>query len=231
MKAMILAAGLGTRLQPRTDHIPKALVEVSGKPMLAWVMEKLIQSGIQEVVINIHHFPDQIKDFLKGNNNFGIQVHLSDESAELLDSGGGILNAKQFLEHDVFVVYNVDILCNIDLKNLEQAHRLSHAMATLAVRNRNTSRYLLFDDDFRLRAWENQLTGQYKGQEPNAASELKPLAFSGISIFSPEIFGCIKETGKFSLTDLLLKLAPEHQIRAYPHDEDYWFDLGSEKNI
>jgi len=231
MKAMILAAGLGTRLKPLTDERPKALVEVAGKPMLQWALEKMSAAGIHEIVINIHHYPDQILDFLAKNNNFGLHIDISDERDSLLDSGGGIKKASAFLAGHSFVVYNVDVISDIDIRAMAEAHHQSHALASLAVRPRETSRYLLFDEKLRLRAWQNTKSGEYSGETASPGQAFRALAFSGISIFSPEIFEHMTESGPFPLVGMLLRLAPRHLIRAYIHPEGYWFDLGSPANI
>jgi NDP-sugar pyrophosphorylase family protein len=231
MKAMILAAGLGTRLKPLTDDKPKALVELAGKPMLQWAIEKLTDAGINEIVINIHHYPDQILSFLRQKKNFGIQIHISDERDLLLDSGGGIKKAEPFLAGHPFLVYNVDVITDLDLRAMAAAHESSLALASLAVRPRETSRYLLFDDSLRLRAWQNKKSGEYSGDPAVPGHPFQCLAFSGISLFSADIFEHITETGAFPLVGMLLRLAPQHLVRAYVHEEGYWFDLGSQSNI
>ena len=161
MKAMIFAAGLGTRLKPLTDHMPKALVPVAGKPMLEHVIEKLKATGFDEIVINVHHFAQQIIDFLKANNNFGIKIWISDETEELLDTGGGIKKTAHFFD-EPFLVHNADILSNVDLKALYDYHLTSGNDATLLVSSRKTVRYLLFDDANRLCGWINKETLQTK---------------------------------------------------------------------
>lgn len=162
MKAMIFAAGLGTRLRPLTDNCPKALVEVGGKPMLGRVMQRLIDAGVTEAVVNVHHFAGMIKEYLTANNNFGITVHVSDESDLLLDTGGGILRARQWLDGgEPFIVHNADILSDVDLAAMYRAHEASGADATLLVAHRQSSRYLAFGNaDSRLHGWINTTTGQ-----------------------------------------------------------------------
>ena len=155
MKAMIFAAGLGTRLKPLTDHMPKALVPVAGKPMLEHVIEKLKASGFNEIVINVHHFGNQIIDFLKEKDNFGIQIWISDETEELLDTGGGIKKAAHFFD-EPFLVHNADILSNVNLKDLYEFHQASKNDATLLVSPRKTVRYLLFNEENRLCGWVNK---------------------------------------------------------------------------
>ncbi len=193
MKAMIFAAGLGTRLAPITDTIPKALVDVGRKPMLQRVIENIKASGVSKMVINVHYLAQQIVDFLRDNNNFGIDITISDESDLLLDTGGGLLKAAPLLDGDEpILVHNVDILTDLDFKAMEAAHKESGALATLLVKDRKTSRYLLWDKQMRLRAWINTKTGQTipSGGSPAVSAgqqSLTPLAFSGIHIISPKI--------------------------------------------
>ena len=163
MKAMIFAAGLGTRLRPLTDHMPKALVPVAGKPMLERVILRLKEAGFNEITVNIHHFGEQIIDFLRAHDNFGTEIHISDERGMLLDTGGGIKKARPFLDgQEPFLVHNADILTDIDLAGLYRHHLESDAESTLLVSERKTSRYLLFDDDYHLHGWINKSTGEVK---------------------------------------------------------------------
>ena len=165
MKAMIFAAGLGTRLRPLTDNMPKALVLVGGKPMLERVILNLIKYGFDDITINIHHFGGQIIDFIKANNNFGVTIHISDERDELLDTGGGILKARNFLDgNEPFLVHNADILTDLNLKEFYDYHLGNNADATLLTASRNTARYLLLDDTNRLHGWINKNTGELKPQ-------------------------------------------------------------------
>ena len=190
MKAMIFAAGLGTRLKPLTDHMPKALVPVAGRPMLEHVILKLKAAGFNELVINIHHFGEQILDFLRANQNFGLTIHISDERDCLLDTGGGIRKAEPFFRgNEPFLVHNVDILSDTDLKALYEYHRQSGNDATLLASRRKTIRYLLFDDEKRLCGWINKDTLQTKPEgfayNPEHHHEY---AFSGIHVISPSLF-------------------------------------------
>ena len=188
MKAMIFAAGLGTRLKPLTDHMPKALVPVAGKPMLEHVIGKLKAAGFNEIVINVHHFANQIIDFLKEKNNFGIQIWISDETEELLDTGGGIKKAAHFFD-EPFLVHNADILSNVDLRTLYEHHLTSGNDATLLVSPRKTVRYLLFNDGNRLCGWVNKDTLQTKPEGFVYQPEVqKEYAFGGIHIISPTLF-------------------------------------------
>jgi Nucleoside-diphosphate-sugar pyrophosphorylase involved in lipopolysaccharide biosynthesis/translation initiation factor 2B, gamma/epsilon subunits (eIF-2Bgamma/eIF-2Bepsilon) len=231
MKAMILAAGMGTRLQPLTLTKPKALVEVKGIPMLEIVIKRLIKFGFTDIIINIHHFGDQIVDFLERNNNFGISITLSDERDLLLDTGGGLLKAKDFFaDGKPFLVHNVDILTNLDLGQLFAAHTNSNSLATLAVKERKTSRSLLIGADQSLCGWKNHQSGKTiiaKGVEAN----LQPIAFSAVYVLNPSIFPLITENGVFSVMDVFLRLAASHSIQTFRHDQDFWIDLGRVENL
>ena len=228
---MIFAAGLGIRLKPLTDNIPKALVEVSGKPLLEHAINKLQQYGYSDIIINVYHFAGQLKEFLKQKNNFGIRIELSDESEQLLDTGGGLKKAAWFFnDNKPFLVHNVDVLSDIDLNALYQLHMQGNSLATLAVRQRDTSRYFLFDEQLYLCGWKNNETGELKISKGNAGT-LTPLAFSGIQIVNPEIFKLINENGKFSMTGVYLRLAASNRVKGFMHDSGYWFDLGKPESI
>ncbi len=231
MKAMILAAGHGTRLQPLTNNKPKALVEIKGVPLLEIIIKRLIKFGFKDLIINLHHFADQIIDFLSINQNFGINIQISDESEQLLETGGGIMHAKWFLDDNhPFLVYNVDILSDIDLNEMVEFHQKNNSMVTLAVKERETTRQILFDDENNLCEWRNVQTRECKiSREP--IGNLKPLAFSGIHILSPKIFNLIEETGAFSIMDVYLRLAKNHSIKAFDHSHTKWFDLGRYEHV
>lgn len=230
MKAMIFAAGLGTRLQPITLEKPKALVQIHDKTLLEIVIRKIINAGISQIIINVHHFAQHVIDFVKEQNNFGIDICFSDETSQLLDTGGGLKKASWFLDdNDPFLVYNVDILSDIDLIDLFHFHKKNNALASLAVKKRDTSRYLLFDEDFRLCAWENVKTGEKKIARNQP--DLIPFAFSGIHVIEPSIFKYIIETGRFSIIDVYLKLAKDHKIIGYNHSHSQWIDLGRKENL
>jgi NDP-sugar pyrophosphorylase family protein len=225
MKAMIFAAGLGTRLRPLTDNKPKALVEVAGKTLLQRAIEKVSDAGFDEIVVNIHHFGGQIIDFLKKNDNFGLDIRISDERGELLDTGGGILKARQLLEGlEPFLVYNVDVLCSLDLKKLLEWHRKHKALATLVVRKRETARYLLFDKEMQLSGWTNSKTGEIK--MARQTPEVGKFAFSGIHIIEPSIFPLITETGKFPIIPMYLRLAAQNAVYGFEDTSGLWMDLG-----
>jgi N-acetyl-alpha-D-muramate 1-phosphate uridylyltransferase len=231
MKALIFAAGLGTRLRPLTDKLPKALIPVAGKPMLQWVTEKLIAGGVTDIVINVHHHPDILIDYISKLKFPGIQFHISDERDQLLDTGGGLKQAEVYLNGpDPFIVHNADVLSNINLKDMFAFHKSHKPLATLAVSSRNTSRHFLWEDD-RLAGWENNVSGEKILCQPDEKNRLRPLAFSGIHILCPKIFSLINEKGRFSIKDLYLRLAASHHIAAYEHDPRYWFDIGSPEKL
>lgn len=227
---MIFAAGLGTRLRPLTDNKPKALVQVNGKPLLELVIQKLKRSGFDHLVINVHHFAEQIIDFLRSNNDFGLKIDISHEKQQLLETGGGLLNARHLLGSEPFLVHNVDILTDLNLDSLYKFHLRKGGMASLAVKSRNTSRYLMFDKMMKLKGWKNEKTGEKKftGTE---RYNLIPLAFSGIHVIDPKIFDLFTLTGKFSIIDEYLSVAKTHKINGYQDDLNFWLDLGNLRNL
>lgn len=228
---MIFAAGLGTRLKPFTESIPKALVEVNGIPLLAHVILRLKKFGFREFIINVHHFPEMITDYLADNGNFGCKIAISDERDLLLETGGGLKKAGWFFDDGKpFLVHNVDILSNLDLEAFYRAHVESDAMATLAVSGRKTSRVLMFDEDEVLCGWQNLKTGEERWARPNAKHP-KAYSFSGIHVISPRIFDHIRQEGKFSIIDTYLDLAPDHKIGAFYHDESCWMDVGKPETL
>lgn len=228
MKAMIFAAGLGTRLKPLTDHMPKALVPVAGKPMLEHVIDKLKAAEFDEIVINVHHFAGQIIDFLKANDNFGIKIWISDETDELLDTGGGIKKAAPYFD-EPFLVHNADILSDVDLKALYEHHCTSGNDATLLVSHRKTARYLLFDEENRLCGWVNKDTLQTKPEGFVYRPEVqKEYAFGGIHIISPTLFKYMDDrwTGKFSIMDFYLQTCHEAYLGSYAKENLQLIDIG-----
>jgi len=230
MKAMILAAGLGTRLKPLTDNRPKALVELSGRTLLESTLSRLRAYGVTEVIINVHHFADMVTNYLKSNKNFGMRIEISREDV-LMDTGGGLRKAAWFFLEDSsrldepFLLHNVDVISNIDLRRMLQFHKENHALATLAVQSRETSRPLLFDDHL-------QLCGRRAGRdhEPeivHPSAHLDPLAFSGIHVISPRLLSLLTEEGVFSIIPSYLRLAAQgEKILAFRADQYYWRDLG-----
>ena len=230
MKAMIFAAGLGTRLKPITDSIPKALVKLNGKPILEYVINNLIQAGVSEIIINVHYLGNQIIEYLNQKNNFGIRIEISDESEQILDTGGGLIKASWFFDdNQPFIVHNVDVISNINLSEMLNFHAKNNAIATLAVRKRNTSRYFLFDNNNKLCGWKNTSTNKKIISRPSDL--LHQFAFSGIHILSPEIFNLINLSGSFSIVNFYLELAKTHSIMGYNHNEGYWFDIGNIKKL
>jgi mannose-1-phosphate guanylyltransferase len=235
MKAMILAAGLGTRLRPLTDNRPKALVKVAGHTLLEISLSRLRSFGIREVIVNLHHFADMVAEYLKKNGNFGMRVELSPEEV-LLDTGGGLKKAAWFfLENcpdpeEPFLLHNVDVISTIDLERMVQFHRKQRALATLAVQDRQTSRYLLFDE-------QGQLCGRQAG--PDLAPEMarpyeqpQALAFSGVHVISSRFLSMMTEQGAFSIIKSYLRLAGQgERVLAFPADEYYWRDLGSPESV
>jgi NDP-sugar pyrophosphorylase family protein len=232
MKAMIFAAGLGTRLKPLTDTLPKALVRVGDKPLLQWNIEKLIRAGINDIVINVYHFPDQIRTFLASNHNFGIAIHISDESDEILDTGGGLKKAAPLLAgNEPVLIYNVDILSNLDLNLLLEYHLSQNVLATLVVRERKTDRNLLFDPQMHLTGWISTKTGEIKEPVPGINMYSKMLAFSGIQVLDSRFLQLISGSGKFSLIDTYLQLAPDHRIIGYEDTSSLWMDVGKPEQL
>lgn len=228
MNAFIFAAGLGTRLKPLTDTMPKALVPVAGKPLLAHVVEKLKAAGCKKIVINIHHFGDMIIDYVKSQGNFGIDIVFSDEREMLLETGGAIKHAVEFLGNEPFLIHNVDILSNVDIKALWEEHLNSGSAATLLVSKRSSSRALLFDAEGNLTAWTNKTTGEVKTPyESVDIASLEELAFSGIHVFSPSLFkyfGAYPE--KFSIIDFYLNTCKAEKIKAYTQEGLQLLDVG-----
>jgi NDP-sugar pyrophosphorylase family protein len=235
MKAMILAAGLGTRLRPLTDNRPKALVEVAGRTMLEITLSRLRAFDVRDVIINVHHFADMIIEYLKVNDNFGMHIEVSREEA-LLDTGGGLKKAAYFFLEDSngserpFILHNVDVISTIDLRRMVQFHTENQALATLAVQDRETSRYLLFDE--RLRLCGRRSGPDQKDEFGRSSESVKALAFSGIHIISPRLFAMMIEEGAFSIITSYLRLAAyEEEILAFRADEYYWCDLGRPANV
>jgi len=229
MKAMIFAAGVGARLKPMTDTTPKALIPVNGKPMLEHVILKLKAAGFDRIVINIHHLGDQIIDFLQVNNNFGVHIDISDERDYLLDTGGGIKKAAQFLQgNEPFLVHNVDILSDVDLNDIYNYHLQANPLATLLVSKRKTSRYLLFNKENQLCGWRNRETGEVKSYYPNFdPSQYNEYAFSGIHVLSPKIFDWMEEwTGKFPIINFYLSICAKTDIHAFAAGGLNLIDIG-----
>lgn len=231
MKAMILAAGRGTRLKPLTDYRPKALVKVGDHPLLEIVIRQLIHNGFNDIIINIHHFGDQVQKFLERNDNFGINISLSDEQDALLNTGGGLKKAKWFLDDgDPFLLCNTDILTDMNLKELYNYHCDNKAIATLPVRRRDTSRYLVADEKMRLSGWCNTKDHVMKMCRSEVGN-FELLAFSGVHVIDPAIFELMPDEEVFSIIDLYLGIADQHPINLIRHDDDSWLDVGTPESL
>ena len=229
MKALIFAAGKGTRLKPFTDHHPKALAMVNEVPLLERNIRFLQSFGINDFVINIHHFGDQIVNFLKKRDNFGAKVEISDERNELLETGGGLVFARKFLDfQEDFLIMNADILTDMNVTGFVKYHQEKKDFATLAVSDRNSSRKLLLNPEMILRGWLNVQTGEQRLAEFNKG--FKALAFSGIHCINPEIFNKIKRTGKFSIMEEYLDLMHSEQIHGYEH-QGILIDVGRPESV
>jgi N-acetyl-alpha-D-muramate 1-phosphate uridylyltransferase len=229
MKAMILAAGLGTRFKPWTETHPKALARVNGKSLLERNILYLQSAGIKDVLVNVHHFPDQIRHAIIVQDGWGSNISISDESQQVLETGGGLKKAADFFDEEPFLLMNVDILTDLDLKTMIAFHLEKKPMATLAVTDRKSSRCFLFDQQSRLCGWKNIKTGEEK-----IARTTRPLyqkAFSGIHIISPEIFPLITQEGKFSIVDVYLEMAPHHSILGYDHSGSKLVDVGRTESV
>lgn len=236
MKAMIFAAGLGTRLRPLTDNMPKALVPVAGKPMLERVILRLKAAGFDDITVNIHHFGQQIIDFLRANNNFGVEIHISDERGELLDTGGGIKKARPLLENnEPFLIHNSDILTDLDLAAFYRHHLENGADATLLTNHRKTSRYLVTDGNNRLCGWTNLSTGEVLPQSldyPSGQYQLQ--AFGCVHVLSSSIFRFMENerwSGKFSIIPFYVDVCRQARIQGYPVDSANWFDVGKPETL
>ena len=245
---MIFSAGLGTRFKPWTDKHPKALALVNGKTLLQWNIEYLQQQGIKDIIVNVHHFAEQIEETIVENDGWGSNILVSDERDELLDTGGGLLKAKElFTPGERFITCNVDILTNLDISKLLAFHEEHKPLISFAVTDRKTSRYLLFDENSRLCGWRNTRTGEERTPGKRIKSEasstpkgevinslLIEKAYSCVVVFEYDIFRLMEEnkfTGKFSLIDVYLKLAADHLIMGYDHSGDDWVDVGKPESV
>jgi NDP-sugar pyrophosphorylase family protein len=234
MKAMILAAGLGTRLRPLTNDRPKALVEVLGRTLLEITLTRLRSFGIHEVVVNVHHFAEMVVDYLDKNRNFGMRIEISREDV-LLDTGGGLKKAASFFTasgnpDEPFILHNVDVISTIDLRRMVHVHEENRTLATLAVQDRETSRYLLFDEAMHLRGRRIGREDSQESQMPSA--KMHALAFSGIHVISPRLLAKMSEEGAFSIITSYLRLAGQGEtVLGFRADEYYWRDLGKPENV
>ncbi|MFO7368840.1 MAG: nucleotidyltransferase family protein [Bacteroidales bacterium] len=229
MKAMILAAGKGTRMRPLTDKMPKALLPVQGVALLEHTIRYLKYYGITEIIINVHHHAKQIIDFIEKNNSFGIRIEFSDETDELLDTGGGLYKARWFFdETEPFILTSSDVITDLDLNNLVGFHKKNKPLVSLAVKHRNSSRDFLFDQQYHLCGWHNNVNGETKLIR-EVANPVK-IGFSTIHCISPSIFRLITERGCFSIVDSYLRLAVAHTIMGFEHDQSRWIECGRIEN-
>lgn len=230
MKAMIFAAGLGTRFKPFTDKHPKALAMVNKKSLLQRNIEYLQQYGITDVVVNVHHFADQLKEAIELNKGWGSNVIISDESNEVLETGGGLLKARPLLEgKEPFITLNADILTELNITKLLDYHQQNKALISFGITNRKTSRYFLFDENQRLCGWRNVNTGEEKISIPG--KQLHQMAYSCVVVFEPAVFDLIPQRGKFSLTETYLSLASSQLILGYDHTGDRLVDVGKPESV
>lgn len=225
MEAFLLAAGLGTRLKPITDSIPKALVKVNGVPLLEHTIKNLSRYGARHIIINVHHLGNQIIEFLQRNNNFGLEIEISDEMDLLLDTGGGLKKASPLFREDSFLIHNVDILSGIDLTAFMNFHSTIGCIATLAVQKRESSRYFLFDEEKWLCGWENVKSGE-KRITRGSKGELIRFAFSGIHAGTRNLFPLMPAKDVFSIVDFYLTIAESNQITYFDHTDTSFIDLG-----
>jgi NDP-sugar pyrophosphorylase family protein len=229
MKAMIFAAGLGTRLGEVTKARPKALADINGRTMLHFTVEKLVSAGFDELIVNIHHHPEQMMEEINKLRDIGFSLEVSDEIEELLDTAGGLLKARHFFDDQPFLCHNVDEFTDLDLRDMCSQHIGSDALATLAVRHRPGNRFLLTDSSGRMLGWRNIATKE-EIITGGSSRRLEEVGFSGIQVLSPAIFDMMPE-GIYSLTSLYLTLAKENRIMTYLHDYGYWFDCGTPQSL
>jgi NDP-sugar pyrophosphorylase family protein len=229
MKAMILAAGLGTRFKPWTDEHPKALAMVNGRSLLERNILYLQSFGIQDVIVNVHHFSDQILETIRKHKGWGSNISISDETGQVLETGGGLKKASGYFDYGSFVLMNVDILTDLDLEEMAFYHEEKKPLVTLAVTDRSSSRHFLFNQEERLSGWRNTRTGEERISIPSPA--LKEKAFSGIHLISPEIFPLIHQEGKFSIVDVYLELAASHMILGFDHSGSKLVDVGRTESV
>jgi len=238
MKALIFAAGLGTRLRPYTNDRPKALVEVAGRPMLEHVVERLKAAGVDDITINIHHFGQQVIDEVERKGGYGVNVHISDERDLLLDTGGGILHAREWLDGDEpFLVHNADILTDLDLRAFYDYHVHHQALSTILVKARETQRYFLLDDNDQLHGWINKATGEVRPDGVTPHPDWHELAFGGLHVVSPAIFDLLERYSatagpKFSITPFYIAACATHKIHGYhPSTPYHWLDIGKPETL
>lgn len=231
MKAMIFAAGIGSRLKPITDNMPKALVPVGGQPMLGRLIHRLAKQGVSSFIVNVHHFSAQVVEYLNSDEFKEFKISISDESGKLLDTGGGLFRAAGFFsDGKPFLVYNVDVLSDINVNEMLDHHSAEGNLATLAVSRRNSTRLLLLDGQNYLKGWQDTKTGEVV-RVTGAIGKLTPLAFSGIHIIDPAIFAFTRKTKPFPIVELYLRLAENYRIGVYIHEPYNWADMGSPEGL
>lgn len=221
---MVLAAGLGSRLKPLTDHKPKGLIEINGKPLIQYAIEHLMFYGVNEIIINLHYKGEQIKSFIESKQAFGIHIEFSDESDELLDTGGGLVQAKGFFGNKPFFLYASDVITNFRLDEMMSFHAKNNAKATLAVKKRTTSRSLLFNKDMQLSGWKNHQTGEEITSRNSGPTQA--YGFSGIHCLSPNIFNLFPGDKAFSITKAYLEIAKTERILGFAHNTSPWYEFG-----
>lgn len=229
MKAMILAAGKGTRLGKITESIPKALVDINGKTALQMAVERCSASGFDDIIINVHHFADLVEEEVRRLNKTGFRISVSDEREMLLETGGGLYKAREFFDKNPFLIYNVDIISDLDLSALYRFHLEKKGLATLAVRKRPGNRFYLIDKSGLIRGWRNNATGE-EILTSATPEELTEIAFSSMHIVEPEIFNYMNE-GIYTMTNLYLRLAAKQNIYTFRHDTGFWCDIGTPENL
>jgi NDP-sugar pyrophosphorylase family protein len=231
MKAMIFTSGLQDKLLPQSAEKPRALLEINGEPLLGMLIRRLADCGFTEILLNVHHFVNPITEFLEEKKFPGIRIEISLETDLLLDTGTLFQNVAWFFDdRQPFLVYNLEILSDINLNNLFNYHVKSGALATLAVRTRESQRYLLFNEKMELRGWQNFETNEFYGQGPDTVN-LKTFAFNRIQVINPSIFRLITGRNVLSLVELYLKLASDYPIKGYRDDDSIWMDLGKNEGI
>lgn len=226
--AIIFSAGLGTRFKPWTDRHPKALAMVNGKSLLQRNVEYLQQYNIRDVVVNVHHFADQVEEAIQSSNGWGSNIYISDEREELLETGGGLLHAASLLQGQRFISLNVDILTDLDINRLLDYHLEKAALVSFGITSRKTSRNFLFDENNRLSGWANAATGEERIAREGV---LHPMAYSCVSIFEPQFLDLIPQRGKFSITEPFLSLAEDHLIYGMDHTGDRFIDVGKPESV
>lgn len=226
---MIMAAGKGTRLGKITETIPKVLVDINGKSLLQLAVEKCTRYGFDDIIVNVHHLADKAEEEINRLKKSGFRITVSDERDLLLENGGGLFKARGFFDKSPFLVYNADIVSDLDLSALYRFHKKSNSLATLSVRNRKGNRFLLVDSDGILKGWCNKATGE-KILAGEVKEDLSEVGFSSMQIIDPEIFNYMKE-GIYTIVSLYLELAPSHKIVTYRWDEGYWFNVGTPEDL